>query len=68
VLEGGFALDFAWFVTFLTSLPIEPDGDSASYVSFAWVSVPFATFVALMITYGNSGMVPDQKAQAPSKF
>ena len=66
VLEGGFALDFAWSVTFLTSLPIEPDGDSASYVAFAWVSVPFATFVAMMITYGNSEMVPDQKAQASS--
>ena len=48
--NGGF-LDFSWFVTFVTSLPMDYNDEYASLVLWSWVSLPFATGVAAMIAY-----------------
>lgn len=50
-----------WLVTFVTSLPMNPNGEIASLVPWSWVSLPFATGVAATI----AGESP-QKAQDSS--
>lgn len=53
-----------WLVTFVTSLPMDRNGEIASLVMWSWVSLPFATGVAATMAYA-AGDRP-QKAQDSS--
>ena len=64
LLDDGAFLDASWFVTFVTSLPMDPDGSIAALVMWSWVSLPFATGVAAAVAYA-AGERP-QKAQDSS--
>ena len=61
--NGGF-LDFSWFVTFVTSIPMDYNDEYASLVMWSWVSLPFATGVAAMMAYAAGER--HQKAQDSS--
>jgi len=64
LLDDGAFLDASWLVTFVTSLPMDPDGSIAALVMWSWVSLPFATGVAATVAYA-AGERP-QKAQDSS--
>lgn len=64
LLDDGAFLDGMWFVTFVTSLPMDYSDENASLVLWSWVSLPFATGVAATVAYA-AGERP-QKAQDSS--
>ena len=64
LVDDDAAFNPSWLVTFLTSLPMDPDGSIAGLVMWSYVSLPFATGVAAMIAYAV-GESP-QKAQDSS--
>ena len=64
LLDNDAFLDASWLVTFVTSLPMDPNGEIAALVMWSWVSLPFATGVAAMMAYA-AGERP-QKAQDSS--
>ena len=64
LLDNDAFLDASWLVTFVTSLPMDPNGEIAALVMWSWVSLPFATGVAAMMAYA-AGERP-QKVQDSS--
>ena len=64
LVDDGAFLDASWLVTFVTSLPMDRNGEIASLVMWPWVSLPFATGAAAMMAYA-AGDRP-QKAQDSS--
>ena len=64
LLDDHAFLNASWLVTFVTSLPMDPDGEIAALVMWSWPSLPFATGVAAMMAYA-AGESP-QKAQDSS--
>ena len=64
LVDDGPFLAASWLVTFVTSLPMDPDGETAALVMWSWPSLPFATGVAAMMAYA-AGESP-QKAQDSS--
>ena len=64
LLDDDAFLDASWLVTFVTSLPMDPNGEIAALVMWSWVSLPFATGVAAMMAYA-AGERP-QKTQDSS--